>query len=184
MQRYSGRCTPLCEARNVGAGIAASSVAAQCSRIAEPADRRLSRIVRIFRHCAAGGEGAGSEVWPRCGKSVTGIEFPIHVFVQFFYIAETCANVQRHRLVLAINHLHRRHPMIKNLASTFLACFALAACGGGEGNPGQCLGSAAVCSPAAGSSTAGNVSTVLPGPVGEARFAASSRGFAGPRPAR
>ncbi len=76
--------------------------------------------------------------------------------------------------------------MIKNLASTFLACFALAACGGGEGNPGQCLGSAAVCSPAAGSSTAGNVSTVLPGPVGEARFAASStyaQQCVAPRPA-
>ena len=132
------------------------------------------------------GAGAGSEVWPCYGKSVTGIEFPIHVFVQLFYIAETCANVQLYRLALAINHLHRRHPMIKNLASTFLACFALAACGGGEGNPGQCLGSAAVCSPAAGSSTAANVSTVLPGPVGEAKFAASStyaQQCVAPRPA-
>jgi carboxyl-terminal processing protease len=75
--------------------------------------------------------------------------------------------------------------MIKTLASTVLVCFGLAACSGGGGNPGACLGSAAVCSPST-SSTGGAPSTALPGPVGEAKFAASStyaQQCVAPRPA-
>ncbi len=62
-------------------------------------------------------------------------------------------------------------------------CLLLAACGGGGGKPGTCIGSAAVCS---GATSAPSISGELPAAVGETRFA-SSRNFAqqcvAPRPA-